>query len=203
MNTIFWNVDTQKDFMYSTGKLYVPGAEAIIPNLGRLTDMAKQYGIRVVNTADLHTEASAEFSAFPAHCMEGTDGQGFIPETAPEDSYAISWNEKGFDPHKVLASRSITLYKDGTDIGEAPHTKQVLDIVNPGMAVVYGVVTNICVDKAVRTLCRAGIGVYVVKDAIKELPGCDVEALYNEWQGCCKRVEFITTDGLEAMLARR
>ena len=37
---IFWDVDTQYDFMKADGKLYVPDAEHIIPNLKRLTDYA-------------------------------------------------------------------------------------------------------------------------------------------------------------------
>jgi hypothetical protein len=37
---VFWDVDTQVDFMSPEGKLYVPGAETIAPNLGRLTDYA-------------------------------------------------------------------------------------------------------------------------------------------------------------------
>jgi nicotinamidase-related amidase len=32
---LFWDVDTQFDFMYPAGKLYVPGAETIISNLHR------------------------------------------------------------------------------------------------------------------------------------------------------------------------
>ena len=30
---LFWDVDTQFDFMHPAGKLYVPGAETIISNL--------------------------------------------------------------------------------------------------------------------------------------------------------------------------
>ena len=30
---VFWDVDTQFDFMHPAGKLYVPGAETIISNL--------------------------------------------------------------------------------------------------------------------------------------------------------------------------
>jgi len=30
---VFWEVDTQQDFMLPGGKLYVPGAEKIIPNI--------------------------------------------------------------------------------------------------------------------------------------------------------------------------
>ena len=41
-NVIFWEVDTQKDFMMPGGKLYVPGAERLLPNIRRLTDAARQ-----------------------------------------------------------------------------------------------------------------------------------------------------------------
>ena len=37
---LFWDVDTQYDFMRADGKLYVPDAERLIPNLKRLTDYA-------------------------------------------------------------------------------------------------------------------------------------------------------------------
>ena len=35
---IFWDVDTQYDFMKADGKLFVPDADHIIGNLKRLTD---------------------------------------------------------------------------------------------------------------------------------------------------------------------
>ena len=31
MNTVFFDVDTQIDFLYPAGALYVPGAESIVP----------------------------------------------------------------------------------------------------------------------------------------------------------------------------
>jgi len=37
---LFWDVDTQVDFMRADGKLYVPEAESLVPNLKRLTDHA-------------------------------------------------------------------------------------------------------------------------------------------------------------------
>ena len=39
---IFWDVDTQVDFMLPGGKLYVPGAEKLLPNLKLLTDAARR-----------------------------------------------------------------------------------------------------------------------------------------------------------------
>src|SRR3989442_1118100 len=86
---IFWDVDTQYDFMHADGKLYVPEAERIIANLQRLTDYAHGHGIRIVASADDHVMGHPEISdqpdwqrTFPAHCMRGTPGQKKIPETA-------------------------------------------------------------------------------------------------------------------------
>ena len=41
-NLVFWEVDVQADFMLPGGKLYVPGAEKLLPNIRRLTDAARQ-----------------------------------------------------------------------------------------------------------------------------------------------------------------
>jgi nicotinamidase/pyrazinamidase len=199
MSILFWNVDTEKDFMYSTGALYVPGAEKIISNLEHLTRFARCYDIPVVNTADLHTNDSAEFSQFPKHCLEGTDGQQFIPETRPEDAYTISWKDKNFDPERVAHTRNLTLYKDGVDVFLMPHTNQVLNIMRPEVVVVYGVVTEICVDKAVTGHALNGSQVYVVTDAIKELPGCDIDALFDKWRKEYG-VKFTTTKGVKTLV---
>jgi len=49
---LFWDVDTQVDFMRESGALYVPGAEEIVPTLGRLTDSARRAGVPVIASAD-------------------------------------------------------------------------------------------------------------------------------------------------------
>ena len=38
--TLSWDVDTQYDFMRADGKLYLPDAEQIMPQLEQLTDQA-------------------------------------------------------------------------------------------------------------------------------------------------------------------
>ena len=42
---LFWDVDTQVDFVDPGGVLHVPGAEAIVPNLEALTVHARRMGI--------------------------------------------------------------------------------------------------------------------------------------------------------------
>ena len=188
----FLDVDTQYDFMRKDGKLYVPDAEQIEPNLERLTDLAEELGIKVVNTADWHTWKSPEISdmpdykiSFPPHCLQGTRGAQYIRATRPEDPCIISWQHQGYNEQDVLTSREIVIYKDRFDAFDpegAPFTNSIVKLLKPQRAVVYGVATNVCVDFAVKGLRQRGIEVYVPTDAIKELPALPLDEVLREWQ---------------------
>jgi nicotinamidase/pyrazinamidase len=88
---IFYDIDTQNDFMNSDGALYVPGAELIKPNLRLLTEYAKQKSIPVLGSVDVHFgtpeykkregELTRWGGPFPDHCMDNTPGQLKIWET--------------------------------------------------------------------------------------------------------------------------
>ena len=179
--TLFWNVDTQEDFIDQAGKLYVKGAEEIRPVLKQITDFAKAEGIRVVNTCDYHHINSNELSStpdfetsFPQHCLAGSSGAEFISETFPESPLLIDWDFElaiyaEFDNPERF--RNIVIRKDAFDVFAGnPYTEQIVQILHPDKVFVYGVTTNVCVDKAVMGLSERGIKVYVFEDAIKELP---------------------------------
>ena len=59
---IFWEVDVQRDFMLPGGKLYVPGAEKLLPNIRRLTDPARLGKVFLVSHGCFHTPNDPEFS---------------------------------------------------------------------------------------------------------------------------------------------
>jgi nicotinamidase/pyrazinamidase len=192
MKTIFWNVDTQYDFMRNDesykGKLAIPGARTIEGNLARLTKLAEEKGIVVVNTADWHTNESEEISknpdfikTFPEHCMKYTKGAEFVLATNPKNPYVISWQQEGFDKNRVLTSRNLVLYKDKFDVFTGtPHAEEIVRLLKPKRAIVYGVATNVCVNCAVKGLLERKIQVYVPTDAIKELPNLPLP--YENWQ---------------------
>src|SRR5437763_1047605 len=71
MNTIFVDVDTQIDFLFPTGALYVPGAERLLPAIAELNRRAPL----LISTMDAHTEDDPEFQIYPHHCVAGTAGQ--------------------------------------------------------------------------------------------------------------------------------
>lgn len=204
---IFWNVDTQIDFVYPRGKLYVEGAEALRPQWKVLTSLAKEKSIRVVNTADYHYPNSAELdpnpdyiNTFPEHCMAKTRGADFIRETDPEDPLIFDWNKNYLITPELFNKeehRNFVIRKDAFDVFAGnPFTETILKLLNPDMVVVYGVTTNVCVDAAVRGLAKKVKKVYVVKDAIRELP--DIPLPFDYWEK--KGVELITVDAVEKML---
>ncbi len=189
METIFWNVDTQYDFMRNDkGALPVPGAKEIERNLEKLTHIAKIKRLKVINTADWHKRNSEELSdnpdfkkTFPPHCLEYTRGAEFIPITSPVNPYKVHWEDNELDLDEIREERNIVIYKDKFDVFSGNYkTEKILEAINPDRAVVYGVATNVCVDFAVKGLLKKGIKVYIPTDAIKELPNLPLP--FNNWR---------------------
>ena len=71
MKTVFFDIDTQIDFMFPSGALYVPGAEHIIPIVAALNRKAPF----VISTMCAHREDDPEFDLYAHHCVVGTVGQ--------------------------------------------------------------------------------------------------------------------------------
>ena len=78
---VFYDIDTQYDFISKDGALSVPGAEDIRENLQELTNYAIENGIKIIASADAHPPDDKEFEIFPPHCVQGTPGQKKVEET--------------------------------------------------------------------------------------------------------------------------
>ena len=187
---LFWNVDTQVDFMHKDGKLYAPGAEEIQPVLQKITNLACSKNIQVVNTADYHFSDSKELSdnpdfvnTFPPHCMANTPGAEYVTETQPVGNYSeILWDKEysSQEVKKSVSQRNIVIRKDAFDVFEGnSNTDAVLQEITPQKVFVYGVTTNVCVDRAAVGLAKRKLQVYVIEDAIKELP--NIPSPFPKW----------------------
>ncbi len=197
---LFWNVDTQIDFMNAKGKLYAPGAESIQPTLKQITSFASTRNIQVINSADFHFENSGELSnnpdfitTFPEHCMANTKGADYIDETNPTNPFAeVLWNQI-YSENEIKSfteQRNIIIRKDAFDVFEGnPNTEAIVKQINPKKVFIYGVTTNVCVDRAAIGLADRNISVFVIEDAIKELP--NIPLPFENWtKKGIKRISF-------------
>ena len=166
MKTIFFDVDTQLDFVFPAGALYVPGAENIVDNLGKLTRFAASHSYQIISTADAHTEDDPEFRFWPKHCVAGATGQHKSEATLLANRVVIP-NRAG--EIAIAGAGQIVVEKQTIDVFQTHTFARIVQHLNPDRMVVYGVVTEICVLHAVRGLSRFGKPVTVVTDAIRSL----------------------------------
>jgi nicotinamidase/pyrazinamidase len=200
---IFWDVDTQYDFMHADGKLYVPDAEQVIPNLKALTAHAHEKGIRIVASADDHSAGDREISddpdfvtTYPQHCMHGTPGQRKIAETELENPLILGPKRRDSDSVRaeVRDHRGDILFlKREFDVFSNPNVEPVLDELAPEMIVLYGVALDVCNRYAIEGLRkrRPQARLCVVTDAAKPIVAEKAQNLLRGWKE--SGVELTTT----------
>ncbi len=204
---LIWNTDTQKDFVNPEGKLYVHGAEKLKPKFSKILQIAKEKEIQVVSTADWHHSNSKELShdpdfitTFPEHCMAQTEGAMFVSESTLENPVIFDW-DINYNITDYLAEKpnaNIVIRKDIFDVFAGnPNTLQIIKFLNPEEVFVFGVTTNVCVDYAVMGLVEHVKKVYVVEDAIKELP--NIPLPFEKWKAA--GVIFTKTDKLAELIS--
>jgi nicotinamidase/pyrazinamidase len=167
---VFWEVDVQADFMLPGGKLYVPGAEKLLPNIRKLTDAALRDEVFLVSHGCFHTIDDPEFQQFPPHCLKGTPGAEFVPEALTNKFARIENRSTEKLPEDLSKYQQIVLEKQSLDIFEAQHADALVKRLGSSAEfVVFGVVTEYCVNYAAKGLLARKRRVAVVQDAIETL----------------------------------
>jgi nicotinamidase/pyrazinamidase len=166
MKTVFVDVDTQLDFLYPAGALYVPGAERIIPAVQRLNRYAAANGVPVLSTTDTHTEDDPEFRDWPPHCIAGTAGQHKPAATLLESRIVVPNREGAVS---IAGAQQVILEKQTIDAFRTRSLRNVLEALQGDRFVIYGVVTEICVSAMARGLLAAGKAVTLVTGATQSL----------------------------------
>src|ERR1700724_1989737 len=182
-DVIFWEVDTQADFMLPGGKLYVPGAERLLPNIRKLTDAARHGLVFLVSHGCYHAKDDPEFKTFPPHCIKGTTGAEYVQEGMTERVLRIPNDPTATLPHDLSQYQQILLEKQTLDIFESRHAGELVERLGHGLEfVVFGVVTEYCVRLAAKGLLERRRQVSVVQDAIETLNSEDGERTITELQ---------------------
>jgi nicotinamidase/pyrazinamidase len=178
MSTVFFDVDTQLDFLYPAGALYVPGAESIVPQVAALNRYAAEHGFPVVSTVDAHTENDPEFRDWPSHCVAGTAGQKKPAATLLQSRTTIRSAPQEFD---ARGAQQILIEKQSVDCFTNANLCALLDQLNVRHCVVYGVVTEICVKNAALGLLKSRRQVTLVTDAVRSLDDTKRAQFYHEF----------------------
>jgi nicotinamidase/pyrazinamidase len=167
---VLWEVDAQADFMLPGGKLYVPGAEKIIPNIKRLVDAARTGRALLISSSCSHTPDDPEFQTFPPHCLRGTPGARIVPEGLTRDFSTIPTDASFKLPADLFDHQQIVVEKQALDVFSNPHTDAIVEKLSSGAEfIVFGVVTEYCVSLAAKGLLDRGRKVALVTDAIETL----------------------------------
>jgi nicotinamidase/pyrazinamidase len=167
---IFWEVDVQADFMLPGGRLYVPGAEKLLPNIRKLTDAARRGEVFLVSHGDFHRANDPEFKQFPPHCLKGTAGAELVPEALADNFVQVENDVSAKLPEDLSKYQQIILEKQTLDIFETHHANDLVGrLGNAAEFVVFGVATEYCVSCAVKGLLKRKRRVAVVRDAIETL----------------------------------
>ena len=192
---IFFDADTQRDFMDSTGALYVPDAEAIRQNVGRLLREAGDRKVTTVSSRCAHEPGDPEFEIFPPHCIDGSPGAERIFADLPAlprreievDATADQQAQIRPATHYVVKKKVFDLFSNpwleglrrrGAFKGES--------------CVVFGVATDYCVRDCALGLAEAGAHVLLVEDAIRGVAGETTARTIDEMRAA--GVEFTSTD---------
>ncbi len=198
LRTLFWDADTQVDFMAPSGALYVPGAETIVPNLERLTLHARHMGVGRAGSVAHHEpgdegEPGPDGSGpYPPHCVAGTPGAAKIPATAPLNPL---WVPSNPIPCPALAAEvrdhdgEVFLLKQRFDVFSNPNACTVLRALDPDRIVVYGVALDVSGRHAVEGFLRlGGAEIWLVEDAAKAVRPEAAPALLDSWRRLGVRV---------------
>jgi len=198
-NLVFWEVDVQADFMLPGGKLYVPGAEKLLPNIRRLADAARQGLVFLVSHGCYHTPHDPEFATFPPHCVKGTPGAKMVPEAMTAKVVTVPNEATAALPDDLSPYQQIVLEKQTLDIFQSAHADELVKRFGPDVEfVVFGVVTEYWVGLAAKGLLERGRRVSVVRDAIETLNSEDGNRTVAELQA--RGAKFITTEQALARL---
>jgi nicotinamidase/pyrazinamidase len=165
---VFLDVDTQADFMLPSGRLYVPHAEEIIPNLAQLMSWAREHRIPIISSADTHAPHDPEFAQWPPHCVAGTPGQRRIPATLFPDAVLVE-NRPGAFQSPAGWVGQVIVEKRVYDFTTNVNIEAILASLGQPRFVVFGVATEYCVLSAVLALRKRDLPVAVVRDAIKSI----------------------------------
>ncbi len=163
-------VDMQNDFM-PWGRLPVPGADRIIPEINNYCRLFSSRGLPVFATRDWHPENHVSFDInggrWPVHCVQWSGGADFAEGLElPPDTFIIN---KGDRPELEAYSGF-----QGTVLNDLLKERGVKRVF------ICGVAAEFCVKHTCLGALNLGYTVFVLRDGIKGLSSESEEEAVGE-----------------------
>jgi len=188
---IFWDVDTQFDFMRPEGALYVPGAEEIINRVGQVRRFALENGCSILSDVDWHRMNNPEISqqpdmktTFPPHCIAGTPGADRVGDLGDVPIDYVEIDEVDMAQLRQLVQKDqfhIVIRKQSLNVFDNPNTHKLVDLIRPEHVIAFGVALDCCVYYVLRELSKhKGVRLSLLTDATKGLQIRPDEEVYDE-----------------------
>ena len=200
--TIFYDINTQRDFILHDGKFHIEGAENLVPKWKAITDLARDQKVQIVCSVDCHVPGDPQLKSwggpYPDHCMAGTPGQLKIDETKPLNPLMLE--NRDYTSNETKQS-STTTAKSSFDeqfekLADNAHLSAILRLVlRPYQDIVmYGVYTESCVAREIAALIGVGPKLHIITDAVA-MVGIESPTFHEKLQQ--EGVEMITFDELK------
>ncbi len=150
-------VDMQNDFVKEGGALLVPDAEATIPKIKGLLDLARGSGTKVIFTQDTHDQDDPEWEIWPEHVRTGSWGWEIVDELEPRED-------------------ELVIRKVRYDAFYGTHLDHFLRIWGVDTLIICGTVANICVHYTAASAALRWFDVVIPRDATSALHPFDLES---------------------------
>jgi nicotinamidase/pyrazinamidase len=192
-NIIFWDIDTQFDFMKSGGKLYMPGAENIIDKISKIRRFALYNGFSIIASTDWHNIQDEEISeepdyekSYPQHCIANQKGSERVGYLGNIEIDYIENTKMDEDELRTIADKEqfhIVIRKNQVNVFTNPNTKILLDLIELETIVIYGVALEVCVSITADILLKENIPeLIILKDGVKSLGNISDDKIFTEFQ---------------------
>lgn len=190
-DTVFWDVDTQFDFMLPEGKLYVPGAKDIVDKVSDVRRFALENSFSMIADIDWHSTDNEEISqtpdfkeTFPPHCLAGSPGSERLGYLGSVPIEYVEIDKMSTEKLRELVDKDqfhVVIRKESIDAFENPNTDKLVELVKPKVMVVFGVALDFCVYYVLRGLAKhKGIKLVLLKDVVKGLNSRPEDEVLNE-----------------------
>jgi nicotinamidase-related amidase len=150
-------IDMQNDLVKRRGSLLVPDAEATLPAIKRLLELARLRSMRVIYSQDTHRPGDPEWEIWPEHCREGSWGWQIVAELAPDADDTV-------------------LRKVRYDAFYGTPLDHLLRLWGVETLVICGALANVSVQFTAASAALRGYAVVIPRDAIAALEPFDLEA---------------------------